>query len=333
MWIFSSLLRSKPSIKKLTAEGDVVGLINLSGTFMKGKVADIRNSFVDAFLEIGEQAIDPLISHFNDDANPEQRLIIATTLCSFLIAPAVSIANDDPIIKILIDALKDPDILICEPVSSRIFTSLVRAAFTGKDNDVCKRAFVKLIKGLGATSKEANSTISSLLLNIKTSYTDSLDHDLKDIINEAYSKIFQEVAGYSLELKNGMEQLLGADDRPAIRQMITEMSKEVRAKAVLWVPQNGSMAAQAAATLSLLMYDKDPIVHDWASEALWKLLLSKAPLDKMRMIEQLTEGMNKDLRYGAAVGMMRGLMRSVLGRELKPGEMENARRLVEEHVG
>jgi len=121
-------------------------------------------------------------------------------------------------------------------------------------------------------------------------------------------------------------------DIDRLQQIIGDLSDKTRAKSVGWVSE--SRDADTVATLSLVFQTTEPAVHKWASDSLWALLVSAETPEQKETVRTLTSGLDLrgELLLGAYEGTIEGLMRSLLGRELKAGEIETAERLLREHI-
>lgn len=147
----------------------------------------------------------------------------------------------------------------------------------------------------------------------------------KTLIVESEQTIAEDVA-----LKNRIVQLGQSGEGSILRQLINELPEPTRQKSVFWLAENCN--SSTVEMLSLLMYDEDPTIHRLASDALWKLLLSKATKDQLGMVEKATHSLDIQMCYAAFHGIIIGILVSVLGRELKPVEIGNVRKMIEEHL-
>jgi hypothetical protein len=122
-----------------------------------------------------------------------------------------------------------------------------------------------------------------------------------------------------------LRQLANEDDESKLRGALAELSDMDRMAVVgcLGLPP---ITATKVATLSRQL--QDPFTADVAGVALWQLLLSDAQPDQLALLERIASPTPSNTDYDVAYGLVSGLMTSSLGRDLKAGEMETARRLV-----
>jgi hypothetical protein len=96
-----------------------------------------------------------------------------------------------------------------------------------------------------------------------------------------------------------------------------------------------SRDADTVATLSLVFQTTEPAVHKWASDSLWALLVSAETPEQKGTLLTLTLCLRREETLapgGPCSQAIRGVMRSLLGRELKSGEGETAEGLLGEHL-
>lgn len=132
------------------------------------------------------------------------------------------------------------------------------------------------------------------------------------------------------------ESVLG-NVSPHIRQLADEADEAGlrEAFAGMELPDQMGLAAALAmppatcakvAMLSLMLQAQ--VVSDVASHALWQQLMSQASDEQVALLRKYERTTPPSADYDAAFALVGGLMSSVLGRDLKVGEMEGARQLV-----
>jgi len=132
-------------------------------------------------------------------------------------------------------------------------------------------------------------------------------------------------------------ELASETDESVLREAVHALP-EFERSAIIGPMALPPITSAKVATLSLLMFDSDPALgqlanSNLASFALWQLLMSSAKPDQVALLERIMSPTSSHENYDVAYGVVSGLMASSLGRDLKAGEMENARRLVGHHLG
>jgi uncharacterized membrane protein YhaH (DUF805 family) len=131
-------------------------------------------------------------------------------------------------------------------------------------------------------------------------------------------------------LKNQLEQLLRDNLISELITVVKNLPDSMHVKAIAWV---GNIESKfAVEMLSILMFSSNSSIHKLASNTLWKLLLTKAEPNHSALIKSIIRGSLDDKMYSALVVLIRSLMSIELKRELKVGEMENARNMIDEHM-
>ena len=122
-----------------------------------------------------------------------------------------------------------------------------------------------------------------------------------------------------------IRQLANEDDASVLRASIRELdSTDQMALAVCLALS--PITSTKVATLSLLMQTQ---VADVASHALWQQLMSVAGEHELALLREYESPKPTSVNYDAAYALLSGLMTSALGRDMKVGEMENVRGLVD----
>lgn len=125
----------------------------------------------------------------------------------------------------------------------------------------------------------------------------------------------------------------GRRDVDRLQRIIGDLSDKTRAKSVGWVSE--SRDADTVATLSLVFQTNEPAVHAWASDSLWALVVSAETPEQKAALLTFTFGRRQEEMLapsGPCSQAIRGVISSLLGRELKAGEGETAEGLLGEHL-